>query len=67
MMHDIYRAFNVKRRPQRTITVRCPVHGGESLTITDRGDKALVKCGAGCDTATVLATVGLEWSDLYNT
>lgn len=64
-MNDIYRAFGIGRKPQRTITVRCPIHGGESLTITDRGDKALVKCGAGCDTGVVLSAVGLSMSDLF--
>jgi hypothetical protein len=65
MIAEVYQAFGVTRSPRRTITVRCPLHGGESLTITDQGTKALVACGAGCDTETVLAMVGLDWGDLF--
>ena len=46
---------------------RCPAHEDKtpSLSIQDTGDKVLVWCFAACDTANVLAAVGLDWQDLY--
>jgi putative DNA primase/helicase len=65
MIDDIYEAFGINQAPRRTITIECPVHGGVSLTITDSGDKAVIACGAGCETEDVLDAVGLTWSDLF--
>lgn len=46
----------------------CPVHKDRnpSLGITEKDGKILINCFAGCDTANVLAAVGLGFSDLYN-
>jgi hypothetical protein len=46
---------------------RCPAHEDRhpSLSIVDAGDKLLLKCFAECETAAVLAAIGLDWSDLY--
>ncbi len=46
----------------------CPAHDDRraSLSIAQGGDgTALVKCHAGCDTAAVLAAVGLKLADLF--
>lgn len=47
---------------------RCPAHDDRnpSLSITEADDgRILLKCMAGCPTETVLAALGLEWSDLF--
>ncbi len=49
-------------------SARCPAHEDRhaSLSIAQGSDgTALVKCHAGCDTAAVLAAVGLELRDLF--
>jgi archaellum biogenesis ATPase FlaH len=47
--------------------VICPAHDDRnpSLSITNGGDKVLVKCHAGCATEDVLKTKGLLLKDLY--
>jgi hypothetical protein len=46
---------------------QCPHHddGVPSLGVADGMDKVLVKCRAGCDTADVLADLGMSWHDLF--
>lgn len=47
---------------------RCPAHHDKnpSLSVRELDDgRTLLHCFAGCDTAAVLAAVGLEFSDLY--
>lgn len=47
---------------------RCPCHedSSPSLGISEgRDGKVVVRCRAGCDTAAVLATVGLQLADLF--
>jgi hypothetical protein len=56
------------RRSGRGWTARCPAHEDRtpSLSITETADgKVLVKCWAGCSTESVLAALGLRWSDLF--
>lgn len=47
---------------------QCPVHGSHGLTLSVRrfNDRAKVHCFALCDTADVLAAIGLELRDLYD-
>ncbi len=47
----------------------CPNHNDKeaSLSITDTGDKILMHCFAGCDTSSILNSVGLTEKDLFNT
>lgn len=54
-------------RPNRAMA-QCPAHDDRnpSLSITSTESQALVYCHAGCDTADVLAAVGLELRDLFN-
>jgi len=49
-------------------SARCPAHDDRraSLSVAQSDDgTALVKCHAGCDTAAILAAVGLELRDLF--
>jgi hypothetical protein len=49
-------------------SARCPAHDDRraSLSIAQGDDgRALVKCHAGCDTAAILAAVGLKLADLF--
>ena len=52
----------------RAFTAECPTHEDRvpSLSVTQGQDgRALVHCFAGCDTAAVLAAIGLSFSDLF--
>ena len=46
----------------------CPSHDDStpSLSITDKPDRVLLCCRAGCDTLDVLEAVGLDWPDLFD-
>jgi hypothetical protein len=48
---------------------RCPGHGSRSLSlaVADIEGRVLLKCFAGCETEAVLASIGLTFSDLYET
>ncbi len=46
----------------------CPAHDDHhpSLSISEADDgRILLRCWAGCETAAVLAAVGLRWCDLF--
>ena len=47
---------------------QCPSHEDRtpSLSITDRPDRALVNCQAGCDARDVLDALELDWPDLFD-
>lgn len=47
---------------------QCPSHGSRGLTLSVHrsGDKALVKCFAGCELLEVLDTLGLALVDLFD-
>jgi len=57
---------NVKRTAAG-ITARCPAHSDHrnSLSITDGGDKLLLKCHAGCTSESVCNALGISLSDLF--
>lgn len=57
----------VKNTGHGRYTALCPHHKDKhpSLAITEKGDTVLIKCWAGCDTADVLAAIGLTLADLY--
>lgn len=46
---------------------RCPAHEDHkpSLWIKDHGDKVVLACRAGCETADVLTAFGIRWGDLF--
>lgn len=50
------------------IQAHCPAHKDRvpSLSVAKHNERILVKCFAGCDTATVLTALGLTWNDLYS-
>jgi len=45
----------------------CPAHDDKtpSLSITERPDRTLIYCHAGCEAEDVLKKADLSWSDLY--
>jgi putative DNA primase/helicase len=66
--HVLDRLPSKPRRSGRGWTARCPAHEDRtpSLSITETADgKVLMKCWAGCSTESVLAALGLRWSDLF--
>src|SRR5688572_17803180 len=64
----ISRLERVKRTGEGRYQARCPAHDdrGPSLSIRELDDgRVLVHCFAGCDTHSVLSSVGLSFDDLY--
>jgi hypothetical protein len=56
------------RRVGAGLIFRCPVHEDRrpSLGVKEAADgRLLVRCYAGCETADVLAALGLSWRDLF--
>jgi len=62
------RLDGVRRAGDGRWRARCPSHGsrGGSLAIAESDGRALLFCHAGCEVEAVLATIGLELSDLYD-
>lgn len=59
---------NVRKIKSNSYQVACPCHNDSenSLTITEKGDKILMYCHAGCNTRDILSAVGLTMADLNN-
>lgn len=57
---------NVKRNGSQH-TARCPAHADDrnSLSVSQNGNKILVKCFAGCLPESVCQSIGLELKDLF--
>lgn len=55
-------------RRGRHVQARCPAHDDNvaSLSIDEKDGKTLVTCHAGCSTPSILATLGLSMSDLFD-
>jgi hypothetical protein len=62
------RLEGVRRAGDGRWRARCPSHGsrGGTLVIAERDDRVLLHCFAGCETGAVLASLGLELSDLFD-
>lgn len=60
------RLEGVQRRGEGKYQCKCPAHMDNvaSLSVTDKGGKVLLHCHAGCDTADILASMGLSWADI---
>lgn len=45
----------------------CPAHEDRnpSMRVTDKGDRILLHCYAGCDPQLILAAIGMTYSDLF--
>lgn len=50
-----------------SFTARCPAHDDRdpSLSVTDKGDRIVLHCHAGCETRDVLEAIGLTWADVF--
>lgn len=59
---------DAKKIGDKSYQVKCAAHRDEkaSLTITEDDNKILLYCHAGCDTLSILNSVGLEEKDLFN-
>jgi hypothetical protein len=62
------RLDGVRRAGDGRWRARCPSHGsrGGTLAIAERDDRVLLHCFAGCETGAVLASLGLELTDLFD-
>lgn len=58
----------VERRGKPGVDAQCPAHddGNPSFGVTDRGDRVLVNCLAGCETRDIMSALGLTMADLFN-
>jgi hypothetical protein len=66
--HLLSRLDKVRLTGQGTYQARCPAHDdkGPSLTIRETDDcKVLIHCFAGCSVHEVIASIGMEISDLF--
>jgi hypothetical protein len=61
------RLEGVKRTGPGRFVAICPAHDDKnpSLVVTEKDGKPLFHCFAGCESADVLAAVGLTFADLY--
>lgn len=61
------RLQGVERRGDGVYQCKCPTHNDKkpSLTVTDRPDKILLYCHAGCSTHAIVNELGLKMTDLY--
>ena len=64
---ELINHFDIKKRSRNSVQVICPAHGDQkaSLTITDKGNKAVLHCHAGCKTEDILHAVGLSMKNLF--
>lgn len=65
---EILSHFHVNKRYRDQAQCICPVHSDKqaSLTISQKDSKILFHCHAGCDTKSILESVGLSFKDLGN-
>lgn len=66
---DIVNKFqNPKKIGENSYQVRCNSHNDKenSLTISEKDDKILLYCHAGCSLDSILSNAGLKESDLFN-
>lgn len=62
------RLSDARRSPNGGWNARCPAHDDRHASLTIRAGRdgtALIRCHAGCDTAAVVAALGLKFADLY--
>ena len=62
------RLDGVQRAGDGRWRARCPSHGsrGCTLAISEKDDRVLLHCFAGCEIGAVLASLGLELTDLFD-
>lgn len=64
------RLDGVKQTGQGQYIARCPVLAHDdkspSLSVTEAADRVLVHCFGDCDTADIVAAIGLDLADLFN-
>lgn len=55
------------RGSDASFTAKCPAHEDRdpSLSVTDKGDRIVLHCHAGCETRDVLEAIGMGWDDVY--
>lgn len=66
-LDELLSRFDKVKKQGKSFQARCPSHDDKiaSLSITEGSDRILLKCHAGCATADVLSSVGLNMKDLY--
>lgn len=68
-VHDALERHDCQPRgPVNKFVARCPAHQDRlpSLSVAEGTDgRAVLHCHAGCETANVIAALGLTWSDLF--
>lgn len=59
--------LSCKKINETTYIAKCPCHADNkpSLQITDKGDKILLHCFAGCKTESIVNKMGLKMKDLF--
>ena len=67
LLNEFVEKLQGVRRSGGSCTAKCPAHEDtqNSLGVSERDGKILIKCYAGCDTKDVLASLGLTFRDLF--
>ena len=63
-VEDLAKLIHGRRVGRRAWRGQCPVHRGNSLEVKQGKSSVVIKCWGGCDTADVLAALGLSWADV---
>lgn len=65
---EIVNKFEIKNKAHNSIKAVCPCHGDKkaslSITYDEASKKTLIYCHAGCDTKSILDSIGLSFCDL---
>lgn len=66
--NDIINKFTIKSNNHNSVMAVCPCHGDKKASLSikydEKTNKTLIYCHAGCDTKSVLESVGLTFDDL---
>ncbi len=56
------------RKGGQGYVAKCPAHGDQrqSLSLAEISGRILMKCHAGCSTATIVSKLGIGWRDLFD-
>lgn len=67
-LRDILPRLSGVRKGRQGYVAKCPTHDDkkQSLALAEDNGRVLIKCYAGCDTKSVLNSLGLGWRDLFD-
>ena len=66
-LREILPRLSGVRRGGQGFVAKCPTHNDEkqSLALAEDQGRVLIKCFAGCETKSIVDTLGITWQDLF--